>query len=223
MATMFPIWVVSATAFWEEFSMAALVYSVQLRVMGTLMETRSGARNCLNVSKLVVLDCISLFSVKLKGSTRMELKCNTSNRVPSLMNPLRGEAHPSPMTWSQFRSKSVINTLGSPSASSFLAAFKCCGTCKSITSSPSGFGNPGGVNLGAPSNIPSISNLRNKISADSSIANSCVLNTISGLAGGSYGSSIHVKCFSSPLSTRAYCPLGSLFFNSSTGTSKKIS
>ena len=68
------------------------------------------------------------------------------------------------------------------------------------TSSPSGLDNPGGLNLVAPSKMPSISNLQNKISALCSISNSCILKVISGSSGGSYGSSIKVKCFNSPLS-----------------------
>eukprot|EP00567_Pseudictyota_dubia_P006324 CAMPEP_0197435504 /NCGR_PEP_ID=MMETSP1175-20131217/3080_1 /TAXON_ID=1003142 /ORGANISM="Triceratium dubium, Strain CCMP147" /LENGTH=47 /DNA_ID= /DNA_START= /DNA_END= /DNA_ORIENTATION= len=47
------------------------------------------------------------------------------------------------------------------------------------------------------------------MSALCSISSSCVLSVISGCSGSSYGSSIQVKCLSSPLSTLAYCPFGS--------------
>ncbi len=73
----FPIWVVGATALgW----------------------------NSLKVSKLVCAVCMLPFPVRINGSTRTELKCRTSRRDPSLMNPFRGDAHPSPTVWRQFRS-----------------------------------------------------------------------------------------------------------------------
>ena len=92
----FPIWVVSATAFAFDDSIANFVYSVQLRVMGMLIDTQSVGRNLLKVSKLVCAVCMLPFPMRLDGTTRTELKCRTSRRVPSLMNPFRGDTHPSP-------------------------------------------------------------------------------------------------------------------------------
>mmetsp|Transcript_52440 Transcript_52440/g.63182 ORF Transcript_52440/g.63182 Transcript_52440/m.63182 type:complete len:224 (-) Transcript_52440:816-1487(-) len=223
MATVIPIWVTSATSRLALASMASLENDVMARVMGTLMLTRSGAACCVNPSKSVVVSCFIAFPVRLNGSTVKELKCRVSRSAPSRMNPRSGDAQPSPITCSQFKSISVIRTFGSVSASAIRAARSEDGTWQSTITSPSGFGKPRGASLGAPSKIPSSRNTRNKASALSAMVNSWVFKVISGWSGSSYGSSMHVKCFNSPLATLAYWPFGSRFFNSSTGTSRNTS
>jgi hypothetical protein len=80
--------------YWQEEDMAG--YGLKVPAIETRKTTED--------SKLVCAVFMLPFPVRINGSTRTELKCRTSRRDPSLMNPFRGDAHPSPTVWRQFRS-----------------------------------------------------------------------------------------------------------------------